>query len=78
LASLPQGPLRGRASCAVANSGAIHKAAETNNIKMLVRLLQLGFDLEQANKHGETAIVIAALHEATETVMFLRDKGANM
>ena len=59
-------------------SGAIHKAAETNNVKMLARLLQLGFSTEQPNKFGETAVVIAALHEGTESVMFLADKGANM
>lgn len=65
-------------SLASSPSGAIHKAAETNNVKMLARLLQLGFSTEQPNKFGETAVVIAALHEGTESVMFLADKGANM
>ena len=39
---------------------------------MTERMLQLGLDKEQKNKFGETPIVIAALHEATETVMFLK------
>ncbi len=59
-------------------SGAVHKAAETNNIPMMQRLMALGLDIEQRNKYGETPVVVAALHECTEMVLFLQDKKANM
>ncbi len=37
-----------------------------------------GLDVDQKNKFGETPVVVAALHEATEMVLFLGDHGANM
>jgi ankyrin repeat protein len=40
-------------------SGAVHKAAETNNVDMMRRLLNAGLDIEQTNKYGETPLVIA-------------------
>ena len=45
---------------------------------LLDRLLKLGLDMEKQTKFGETPVVVAALHEAVEAVLFLQDKKANM
>lgn len=56
----------------------MHRAAETNNVEMLSKLLAVGCLLELPNRYGETPVVVAALHEATESVLFLMGRKANM
>lgn len=58
--------------------GAIHKACETNNLHLVKKLLNMGVPIELETRIGWTPIIVAALHEATETVVFLMEKGANM
>ena len=56
----------------------MHRAAETNQVEMLDFLLANGLALEVKSKYGETPVVVAALHEATEAVLYLMGKKANM
>ena len=56
----------------------MHRAAETNNIEMMDRLLAEGCNMELESKYRETPVVVAALHECTEIVLYLMGKKANM
>jgi hypothetical protein len=45
---------------------------------MLDRLLAAGCNKELKNKYKETPVVVAALHEATDVVLYLMGKKVNM
>lgn len=64
--------------CMCVVRGAVHRAAETNNIEMMDRLLAEGCNMELESRYRETPVVVAALHECTEMVLYLMGKKANM